>query len=205
MKINELTDKELNTEIQNYEDKIETLDSAIEYHDDNITKNNIKTSLDEYIQFLEALKSEKKKRLFVNNVEIDENNALTIIDNILTNINTRAIFVKNSFPGKMHFETLSSKHLSDLNYNPSVIYQIYLPFDLEGMVIQADSKKDKKYSIDDLLLKFNEITGKSIFIQKVDANVGRNAFDRMSNPEVAEYLNLVNVKLWQGIMLYFFL
>jgi len=128
------------------------------------------------------------------------------IDELLSEVNSKAIFIKDSVEGKMHFQALYNQHHKELTYLPEAVYQIYLPFDMADKLITANYKgTDVELSvsqIQDLLAKtFN----KQVFIERSRVDEERNLLDRFQNPEVAETLKLSSFELWKGIMFYFFI
>lgn len=203
--IKKLTDAQLKKEIEDYNDKIESLQNSIEFHDDSFTKENIRTFLYQYQNYLNALKDEKRLRSISDQAEINQHDVNEIVSKFLQEINAQAIFFKDSYPGKMHYEALYSFHASELDFTPSKVYQLYLPFDLENKIITTNYENSTTKSIDAIQSDLKHRIQKPVFIQKVKPGKGRNAFDRNSNPDAANQLKLDEFDLWQGIMYYFFI
>lgn len=201
MEIKDYSDEHLNNEIENYEERIETLKQAIEFNDDSFTKSSIQDALNQYVNFYRLLKSEKNQRTITNSNSVNEQDISNIVNAILENNKARAIFFKDSIPGKMHFEALYQEHMDELNIKPFKVYQLYLPFDLSNNLI---SKNPKNISIDNFQLILSDSLKTKVFISLVKPDKGRNAFDRNTNQEVSNYLELDKIDLWQGVMFYFF-
>ena len=131
-------------------------------------------------------------------------NTEQIISNILNQNEAKAIFIKDSIPGKMHFDALYSCHTNELPYTPKKVYQIYLPFDLKGKIINLTHSKDMSATISEFQSNLMNELQKKVFIQLVKPEKGRNDFDASVNKEVSEELGLFTFDLWQGVMFYFF-
>lgn len=129
-----------------------------------------------------------------------------IVNQLLTENQSSSIFIKDSFPGKMHFQALLGTERDNLDFEPSKVYQVYLPFTLEGNLITKDTHMTGNGAMhysevtDFLKEQFNQ----KIFISKSRADERMNSIDRSQNKETSTYLNLDKIELWQGIMFYFF-